>query len=74
MPDEALLNNLRRRLPDDFSHTMLDGALKEADNPVRAHQFAATHGELMDHVLGLMASDAVAERLILSCGWTDHNS
>jgi hypothetical protein len=39
MPDEALLNNLRRRLPDDFSHTMLDGALKalgQTDNPVRA--------------------------------------
>jgi hypothetical protein len=68
MPDEALLNNLRRRLPDDFSHKMLDGALKalgQTDNPVRAHQFAATHRELMDHVLGLMAPTAD----VMRCPW-----
>jgi hypothetical protein len=36
MSDEALLENLYRRLPEDFSRKMLDGALKalgEADDP-----------------------------------------
>jgi hypothetical protein len=57
MPDEALLESLRR-LSDNFSHKMLDGALKalgKADDPVGVHQFAATMRELMDHVLEAMA-------------------
>lgn len=68
MPDEALLESLRRRLPDDFSHKMLDGALKalgKADDPVGAHQFAATMRELMDHVLEAMAPTAD----VMRCPW-----
>lgn len=68
MPDKSLLNSLRRHLPDDFSNKMFDGALKalgQADNPVRAHQFAATHRELMDHVLELMAPTAD----VMRCPW-----
>jgi hypothetical protein len=68
MPDEALLESLRRRLPDDFSRKMLDGALKalgKADDPVGAHQFAATMRELMDHVLEVMAPTAD----VMRCPW-----
>jgi hypothetical protein len=68
MPDKALLESLRQRLPDAFSQTMLDGALKalaQSDNPVRAHQFAATHRELMDYVLEVKAPAADVVR----CPW-----
>jgi hypothetical protein len=60
--------NRVRGLPDDFSRNMLDGALKalgHADNPVRAHQFAVTLRELMDHVLEVMAPTADVAR----CPW-----
>jgi Predicted pPIWI-associating nuclease len=60
MPNDALLQSLRRRLPDQFSHEALDGALHvlaHADNKMRA-QFAATQRELIGHVLGVMAPTA----------------
>jgi hypothetical protein len=68
MPDEELLDSVRRRLPDDFSRKMFDGALKalgQADNPVRAHQFAATQRELMAHVLEVIAPTAD----VMRCPW-----
>ncbi len=68
MPNNALLQSLRQRLPDQFSHDALDGALhvlSQADNKMRAHQFAGTLRELIGHVLGVMAPTAEVVR----CSW-----
>jgi hypothetical protein len=68
MPDEALLAGLRERLPDEFSRQLLDGALiaiGQKDNPVRAHQFAATLRQLIDHVLECLAPTAD----VMRCPW-----
>jgi hypothetical protein len=68
MPDKTLLDSLRKCLPDEFSHKMLEGALKalaQADNDVRAHQFAATMRELTDHVLEVMAPTED----VMRCPW-----
>jgi Predicted pPIWI-associating nuclease len=68
MPDEVLIAELRDRLPDDFSHTMLDGALhvlQQVQNPMRAQQFAATLRELITHVLQTLAPDAE----VMRCPW-----
>jgi hypothetical protein len=68
MPNDALLQSIHERLPDRFSHTMLDGALHvlgQADNPMRAHQFAGTLRELIAHVLEVKAPAAEVVR----CPW-----
>lgn len=68
MPKNDLLQSLRLRLPDQFSHDALNGALdvlRQADNKMRAHQFAGTLRELIGHVLGVMAP--MAE--VMRCSW-----
>jgi hypothetical protein len=68
MPDEALVVELKGRLPDEFSRTMLEGALhvlRQHQNPMRAQQFAATLRELITHVLQSLAPDADVAR----CSW-----
>jgi Predicted pPIWI-associating nuclease len=68
MPNEALLQSLRHRLPDQFSHDALNGALHvlgQADNKMRAHQFASTLRELIGHVLGVLAPTAE----VMHCSW-----
>ncbi|MHC2664589.1 hypothetical protein ACMA5K_33885 [Bradyrhizobium diazoefficiens] len=68
MPDEILVAELRGRLPDEFSRTMLDGALQvlqQEQNPMRAQQFAATLRELITHVLQTLAPDAE----VMRCLW-----
>jgi len=68
MPDDALVEALRARLPDQFSQNCLMGALHvltQPENPMRAHQFAATLRQLMDHVLALMGPDAD----VMRCSW-----
>jgi hypothetical protein len=68
MPDDDQLENLRERLPDDFSVQMLKGSLlvlSQPDNAMRAHQFASTHRELIAHVLEAMAPTAD----VIRCSW-----
>jgi hypothetical protein len=68
MPNDALLQSLRQRLPDQFSNDALNGALHvlgQADNKMRAHQFAGTLRELIGHVLGVMAPTAE----VMRCSW-----
>jgi Predicted pPIWI-associating nuclease len=65
MPNDALLQRLRQRLPDQFSQDALNGALqvlRQTDNKMRAHQFAGTLRELTGHVLGVMAPTAEVSR------------
>lgn len=68
MPDDALLQRLRQRLPDKFSRDMLDGALQvlgQPGNKMRAHQFATTLREMFSHVLELLSPDAD----VMRCPW-----
>jgi hypothetical protein len=68
MPDDALLQSLRERLPDQFSQDALNGAvhvLEQADNKMRAHQFAGTLRELIGHVLSVMAPTSE----VIRCSW-----
>jgi hypothetical protein len=68
MPEKSLIDKLRSRLPDDHSLKMLDGALKvleQADNPMRAQQFASTQRELIAHVLEVLAPTAD----VMRCSW-----
>jgi hypothetical protein len=68
MPNDALLTHLCERLPDQFSQDALNGALHvlgQADNKMRAHQFAGTLRELIAHVLGVMAPTPE----VMRCSW-----
>ena len=68
MPDQELVDRLRKRLPDDFSVRLLDGALAvltQENNPARAHQCASSFRELIAHVLETMAP---AEN-VMRCAW-----
>lgn len=68
MPNDELLQSLRQRLPDQFSHDALNGAvhvLGQVDNKMRAQQFAVTLRELIGHVLGVMAPTAE----VIRCSW-----
>jgi Predicted pPIWI-associating nuclease len=72
MPDDALLQSLGHRLPDQFSHDLLNGALHvlgQADNKMRAHQFAATLRELIGQVLKIMAP--TAKMAVDTSSWRD---
>jgi hypothetical protein len=68
VPDQELIERVRKRLPDDFSVRQLDGALKvltQEDNPARANQSASSFRELTAHVLESMApTDEV-----MRCAW-----
>lgn len=52
--------DLERRLPDQFSRTVLAGAIAalRSDNPLRAHHFATSIRELIGHILHTLAPDA----------------
>ena len=68
MPDQELVERVRKRLPDDFSVRQLDGALQvltQEDNPARANQSASSFRELTAHVLELMAPTAD----VMRCPW-----
>lgn len=68
MPDQELVERVRKRLPDDFSVRQLDGALKvltHEDNPARANQSASSFRELTAHVLEAMAPTAD----VMRCDW-----
>ena len=64
----ALLTPLRDLLPDQFSQGALNGALHvlgQADNKMRAHQFARTLRELIAHVLSVIAPTSE----VIRCSW-----
>lgn len=68
MPDDKLIARLRSRLPDKFSHDLLDTALHvlpQTENKLRAHQFASSLRELIGHVLEIMAPD----KDVMRCPW-----
>lgn len=68
MPDQALVEQLRARLPDEFSQRRLDGALSTlttAAQDMRAQQFAVTIRELIDHVLEVIGPNVDVVR----CSW-----
>jgi hypothetical protein len=68
MPNDALLTRLRERLPDQFSQDALNDALHvlgQADNKMRAHQFAGTLREFIAHILAVLAPTGEVTR----CAW-----
>lgn len=67
MPNDALVQGLRQRLPDEAHVQMLDDALEAlaGDNRRRAQHFAVTLRELFAHMLSSRASDAEVEK----CAW-----
>jgi hypothetical protein len=61
-------DDIRARLPDDFSRDLLNGAcraLEDKANPVRLHLFATAIRELFNHTLHHLAPD---DR-VRGCGW-----
>jgi hypothetical protein len=59
---------LARRLIDDFSRTLLRGAIQvamDANNPIRGNLFAAAIRELLSHMLHELAPDEEVQR----CSW-----
>jgi hypothetical protein len=68
MPTEALIQELRERLPDDFHRQLLDGSLmvlRQSENPVRGHLFAAGLRELFALSLEVQAP----ENMVSKCEW-----
>jgi Predicted pPIWI-associating nuclease len=67
MPNEALVQSVRSRLPDDAHMQMFDAALAAlaGENRLRAQHFAVTMRELFGHVLSSRAPDAEVRR----CAW-----
>jgi Predicted pPIWI-associating nuclease len=66
MPNDALVQNVRRRLPDDAHVQMFDDALAAlaGGNRLRAQHFAVTMRELFGHVLSSGAPDQQVLRSI----------
>jgi hypothetical protein len=63
-----IADQLKARLPDDFSRLMLKGALRvvaDAGNPVRLHLFAPAVREMMKHALRVLAPNTD----IKDCAW-----
>jgi len=54
-----VLDDLRSAIPDNFSRTLLDGAVDvlNSENPIRAHLFATAIRELLGHILHTRAPD-----------------
>jgi hypothetical protein len=67
MPNDALVQSVRRRLPDDDHAQMLDSALLAlaGDNKLRAQHFAVTMRELFGHLL----SSQVTDEEVRQCSW-----
>lgn len=65
---KTISTQLRDRLPDDFSRTVLDGSLMayaSVENPLRLNQFSTGLRELFGHVLSSMAPDDE----VYACQW-----
>jgi hypothetical protein len=67
MPNDAIVQSVRRRLPDDAHVRMFDGAVSAlaGDNKLRAQHFAVTVRELFGHVL----SSRVSDDEVRKCSW-----
>jgi hypothetical protein len=67
MPNDAVVQSVRRRLPDNEHVQMFDDALAAltGDNRQRAQHFAVTTRELFGHVLSSRVSDDDVRR----CAW-----
>jgi hypothetical protein len=66
MPNETLVQSLRRRLPDDAHVQMFHDAPAAfaGDNRRRAQHFAGTLRELFAHVLSSRVADAEVEKCV----------
>ena len=66
-PMQSPLDDLRRRLPDDFHRQLLDAALQSLgeDNPLRVTNFSTGFRELTRHVLASLAPD----KDVAACSW-----
>lgn len=64
----TLTSQVKRILPDEFCHKLIDGALRviaDRDNPIRLNLFSAAIRELLTHVLqGLAPDDEIRK-----CSW-----
>lgn len=67
MTQSSIFDQLWAILPDDFSRTLLDGALEvlQSANPLRAHLYATAMRELLGHTLHTKAPDASVQ----ACSW-----
>ena len=73
MRDDALVNRLEGRLPDEFSRDLLRGALDaltQENVATRAQHFSVSMRDLSDHMLKQLAPDDDA---IKACGWYEQN-
>src|SRR3954447_25500203 len=64
----TLAAQVKRILPDEFCHQMIDGALRvieDRNNPVRLHSFSAAVRELLTHLLHELAPDDEIKK----CSW-----
>ena len=62
------LDEINRRLPDEFSELLLAGAIRVASdetNPIRGNLFASAIRELLNHTMHTWAPDEE----VLACGW-----
>lgn len=62
------IDALAKRLIDDFSRTVLEGAIyvaQDADNPIRGNLFASAIREVFTHMLHKLAPDEAVEQ----CSW-----
>jgi Predicted pPIWI-associating nuclease len=66
MPNDALVQSVRRRLPDDAHVQMFDDALAAlaGDNRLRAQHFAVSLRELFGHVLSSRASNDEVQQCV----------
>jgi hypothetical protein len=66
MPNNALVQSVRPRLPDDAHVQMFDDALAAlaGENRLRAQHFAVTMRELFGHVLSSRATDDEVQRCV----------
>lgn len=68
MKIEIDIDALTKRLIDDFSRTVLEGAIsvaQDADNPIRGNLFASALREAFTHMLHKLAPDEQVEQ----CSW-----
>src|SRR5258707_1421057 len=73
MPDDALIEKLKARVPDDFSRDLLQGALDaltQKNVNTRVQHFAVSLRELSDYLLKQMAA---YDEAIQRCIWYKQN-
>jgi hypothetical protein len=69
MPDDILVKRLEARLQDDFSRTLLRGALAaltQENVATRAQHFSVSMRDLSDHMLEQLAPD---DEAVKACAW-----